>query len=209
MAVLAVGAVAASEASATPHWVINGSSLASGSSETVLGLLSLGDAQLEATIGGIATDILCLTAHATGTITGPSTDEASAGILFSECTVPHPTGCSTTSQIKVVSLTSALLTETNEAKTVGYDTWTPKEGTEFVTIPITGSACSVEGSYKVTGKAQCEGALNVEAEAFACLFGKNSKSELKLGSNAADFLAHFLFLLTGTDKDKVWGVGNP
>jgi hypothetical protein len=209
VAVLAMGAVAASEASATPHWVVAGTSLASGSSLSVLGLLSGGNASLRATIGAIPTDILCTAADATGAITGPNKDEAASGISFTGCTVSKPSGCSVTTPIETVALTSELLA--SETGGIGLDTWTPKSGENFVeTLDISGGACSVEGDYKVHGTAGCEGALNTEAETYACLFSVNSgKGLLKLGSNQAVFLAHFLFLLKGTADGDRWGVAAP
>jgi hypothetical protein len=201
MVVFAVAAVAASEASAAaPNWVVNGTAFTG--SETVLGLLSNGNASLEATISTIATDILCTAGDATGTILGGNKDAAPNGITFTGCTVSKPTGCTPTNPIVVKPVTSTLLSNEN----VGLDTWALTSGTEFTTITLSGSACAVEGVYKVTGQAQCEGALNTEAETFACLFTKNSgNGQLKLGSNVADFLAHFLFLLKGPNDGKNWG----
>jgi len=206
LAVFALGAVVASEASAAPHWVINKVALASGSSESVLGLLSGGSARLVSKIGTIPTEVVCTTADATGTITGPNKDEAPSGIAFTSCKVEKPTGCTVAEPIKTFALTSALLSN----ETVGLDTWTPKTGEEFVTLTITGTACSVESKTPVKGKAQCEGALNTEAETYACLFtDASSKGLLFLGSNEAQFLAHFLFLLKGTNDGKNWGVVTP
>jgi hypothetical protein len=208
IAASAVGAMAASAASAAPHWVINKTALASGSSESVLGLLSGGNASLRATISTIPTDILCTAADATGTITGPNKDEAASGITFSGCTVSKPTGCTVTNPIVVKPLTSELLA--TETGGIGFDTWSPKTGEEFVSLTISGSACSVEGVYPVKGKAQCEGTLNTEAETYACLFSDTSgKGLLKLGSNEATFLAHFLFLLKGANDGQNWGVAAP
>jgi hypothetical protein len=201
MAVFAVAAMAASEASAAaPHWVVNGTAFTG--SETVLGLLSNGNASLEATIGAVATDVLCTAADATGTILESTKDAAANGITFTGCSVSKPTGCTVTNPITTVALSSALLTN----ETVGLDTWTPTSGTKFTELVFSGTACSVEGKFTVTGQAQCEGALNTEAETFACLFNKNSGKELlKLGTNTADFLAHFLFLLKGANDGKNWG----
>jgi hypothetical protein len=206
MAASAVAAATASKASAAPHWVINGTALGSGSSESVLSLLSEGNASLQATISAIPTDVLCTTADATGTILGTNKDVGSNGILFSGCTVSKPTGCSVTSPIVTKALTSELLTD----ETVALDTWSAKTGTEFASITISGGACSIEGAYKVTGKAQCEGALNAEAVTFPCSFDKETgKGLLKLGSVEAEFLAHLCTELKGTNAGKSWGVKSP
>jgi hypothetical protein len=205
MAVFAVGAVVASEASAAPHWVINGTPLGSGS-ESVLGLLSGGSARLVSKIGTVPTEVVCTTADATGTILAVNEDAAPSGIQFTSCKVEHPSGCTVKEPITTVALTSELLS--NEV--VGLDTWTPTSGTEFTSLTITGTACSVESKTPVTGKAQCEGELNKEAETYSCLFtDASSKGLLKLGSNEAQFLAHFLFLLKGTNDGKLWGVKTP
>jgi hypothetical protein len=208
MAVFAVAAVAASEASATPGWEVNGTAFTSTSSETVLGLLSNGNASLEATLGtNVFTDILCTAADATGTILGTNKDAAPSGITFTGCSVSTPSGCSVTNPISTVPLSSELLSTTDNGGTIGLDTWTPTSGTEFTKIVLSGTACSVEGSYKITGQAQCEGAIGVPAELFACLFNKNSGKELlKIGPGVADFLAHFLFLLKGANDGKNWEV---
>jgi hypothetical protein len=208
MAVLAVSAAAASDASAAPHWIINGTALASGSSESVLGLLSTGNASIQVAISKIETDVLCTSAEATETITGPNKDEDSNGPVFSGCSISKPAGCGLTNPIVVKPLTSELLA--TETGGVGLDTWSPKTGDEFVSLTISGTACVVEGVYQVTGKVQCEAKLNVESETFPCLFNKNSgKGLLKFGSIEADFLAHFLFLLKGTNDGKNWGVAAP
>jgi hypothetical protein len=202
LAVFAVGAVAASAASAAaPKWVINGTALTTGS-ESVLGLLSNGTARLVSKIGTVPTEVVCKNADATGSITGPNKDEAPSGISFTGCEVATPKGCTVKEPITTVALTSELLSN----ETVGLDTWTPKSGTEFTSLTITGTACSVESKTPVSGQAQCEGALNTEAETYACLFtDASSKGLLKLGSNEAQFLAHFLFLLKGTNDGKNWG----
>jgi hypothetical protein len=201
MAVLVVGAVAASEASAAaPNWVINGTAFTG--SETVLGLLSNGNASLESTIFTVPMDILCTAADATGTILGGNKDAFPNGITFTGCSISTPSGCTPTNPIALEPVTSTLLSN----ETVGLDTWTPTSGTEFTRFTLSGSACSIEGVYKVTGQLQCEGTLNTEAETFACLFNKNSgNGQLKFGSNTADFLAHFLFLLKGANDGKSWG----
>jgi hypothetical protein len=187
MAVFAVGAVAASEASATPGWQVAGTAFTSTSSETVLGLLSNGLASLEATISAIAFDLLCESADATGTILGTNKDAAANGISFTGCTVSKPSGCTAVEPIVTGALSSELLSTTDNGGTIGLDTWTPTSGTKFAEISVSGSACSVEGKYTVTGQAQCEGAIG-EAETFACLFNKNSGKELlTLGTNVADF----------------------
>ena len=113
-------------------------------------------------------------------------------------------GCKVPEPITTVALSSVLLEE--EVKN-GYDTWSPKEGKVFTTFTIEGEACSVEGRYEVAGKLQCEGEF-VEAVDYSCLFNSGSKSELKFGTNEADFLAHFLFLLTGANAGKKWGQPN-
>jgi hypothetical protein len=206
MSVFAVGALAASEASATPGWQVAGTAFTSTSSETVLGLLSNGNASLEATISAIAFDILCTAADATGTILGTNKDAAANGITFTGCSVSKPTGCTTTNPILTVALSSELLSTTDNGGTIGLDTWTPTVGTKFTEITMSGTACSIEGKYSITGQAQCEGAIG-EAETFACLFNKNSGKELlKFGTNVADFLAHFLFLLKGANDGKNWGI---
>jgi hypothetical protein len=200
MAVFAVGAVAASAASAAPHWVIEGKALAAGESETVLALIS-GPAILHGLIGKVGFELTCTAAHASGTIKGTNTDAAPNGIPFAGCTVNHPTGCTAVEPISTKALTSELLT-TEEGKR-RQDTWTaPAE--EFAEITVSGTACSVEGKYLVKGKAQCEGESG-EAVDFSCLFNAKSGSVLKLGVNETDFLAHFLFLLTGAHAGKKWG----
>jgi hypothetical protein len=202
MAVFAVAAVASSEASAAaPNWVVEGTAFTG--SETVLGLLSNGNASLEENLGSnVFTDILCTAWDATGTILGGNKDAAPNGITFSGCSVSTPSGCSVTNPIVVKAVTSTLLSN----ETVGLDTWAPTSGTEFTKIVISGTACVVEGSYNITGQAQCEGTLNTEAETFPCLFNKNSgNGQLKIGKEVADFLAHFLFLLKGPNDTKKWG----
>jgi hypothetical protein len=202
MAVFAVAAVAVSEASAAaPNWVVNGTAFTG--SESVLGLLSNGNASVQATLGSnVFTDLLCTAADATGTILGGNKDAAPNGITFSGCSMTTPSGCTVTNPIVVDAVTSTLLSN----ETVGLDTWAPTSGTEFTKLTISGSACSIEGAYKFTGQLQCEATLNTEAETFACLFNKNSgNGQLKFGPNTADFLAHFLFLLKGVNDGKNWG----
>ena len=199
VAVCAVGAMAASAASAAPGWKIEGSSFSG--TETVLALLS-GSAILHGNIGSVGFELLCDSAHADGTILESNRDASAKGIPFAGCTVLHPSGCTASEPIQTKALTSALLT-TEEGKR-RLDTWSPSKGEAFATVIVAGTACSVEGSYEVTGKAQCEGEA-VEAVDFSCLFNSTSGSELKLGKNATDFLAHFLFLLKGTNAGKKWG----
>jgi hypothetical protein len=203
MAVFAVAAVAVSEASAAaPNWVVNGTAFTG--SESVLGLLSNGNASVEVTLGtNVFSDVLCTAADATGTILGGNKDADPKGITFTGCSISTPSGCTVTNPIVVNPMTSTLLSN----ETVGLDTWLPTSGTEFTKLVLSGSTCSIEGSYKFTGQLQCEGALNTEAETFACLFNKNSgNGQLKLGTAVADFLAHFLFLLKGANDGKNWGV---
>ena len=203
LAVFAIGAVAASVASAAAtHWVIEGAELKAGESETVLALIS-GPAVLHGLIGSVGFELTCTAAHASGTIKGTNKDEAPNGIPFAGCTVNHPSGCTAKEPISTVPLSSVLLEEVVVGKT-GYDTWSPTKGETFATVVVSGTACSVEGSYEVKGRAQCEGAFG-EAVDYSCLFNSSSKSELKLGKNATDFLAHFLFLLTGKNAGKKWG----
>ena len=201
MAVIAVGAVGASAALAAPHWVIEGKALAAGESETVLGLIS-GPATLHGPIGKVGFELSCTAAHARGTIKGTNKGEAPNGVPFAGCTVPHPTGCTAAEPISTVAESAVLLEEGIEG--TGYNTWTPTEGETFATVTVSGTACSIEGSYRVTGRAQCEGKA-VEAVDVSCLFNSSSKSALKLGSNEVDFLAHFLLLLTGANAGKKWG----
>ena len=202
MAVFAIGAVAASVASAAAtHWVIEGAELKAGESETVLGLIS-GPATLHALIGSVGFELSCTAAHASGTIKGTNKGEAPNGVPFAGCTILHPTGCKVREPISTVPESGVLLEEVGEQD--GYVTWTPTKGEVFVTITMTGSACSVEGDYEVKGRAQCEGKA-IEAVDTSCLFNSSSKSELTIGKNQADFLAHFLLLLTGKNAGKKWG----
>jgi hypothetical protein len=167
----------------------------------VLALIS-GPAILHGLIGKVAWELSCTAAHASGTIKGTNKDETPNGIPFAGCTIIHPSGCTVKEPISTVALSSVLLEE--EVKN-GYDTWTPTKGEQFAEIVVSGTACSVEGKYAISGKLQCEGEF-VEAVDYSCLFNSSSKSELKFGTNAADFLAHFLFLLKGANAGKKWGV---
>ena len=199
--VFAVGAVAVSAASAAPHWVIENKALAAGESETVLGLIS-GSVTLHGLIGKVGFELSCTAAHARGTIKGTNKGEAPNGIPFAGCTVPHPSGCTVKEPISTDAESGVLLEE--EGEKAGYNTWTPTTGAVFTTITMSGTSCSIEGIYEVTGRAQCEGEA-VEAVDVSCLFNSSSKSALKLGFNEVDFLAHFLLLLTGKNAGKKWG----
>jgi hypothetical protein len=206
MAASAAGAIVVPAASAAPHWVINGTALGSGSSESVLGLLSGGSVRLISKIGTLPIEIVCTSSVATGTITGPNKGEASSGIAFTGCSVPKPSGCTVKEPITTVPLTSELLSN----ETVGLDTVSAKSGTELTTITITGTACSIESKTPVSGNEQCELELNTQAETGPCLFSDSSgKGLLKLGSNEATILAHVLTLLKGTNDGKSWGVKTP
>jgi hypothetical protein len=207
-AIIATAAAMAAvpSALAAPHWVINKTALGSGSSETVLATAVAGFSEVRAKIGGVEVRLSCGNDVGSGTITGPNKDEAST-VTLSECVMKSPSGCTVPSPIHIAELVSEL--QTSEAGGKGFDRFEPKSGGAFERITITGSACSVEGVYEVTGSISCELPENTEAVELECDANATSGSNVKIGSNAADALGKGRAHLTGANKGKTWGVAAP
>jgi hypothetical protein len=199
ISMLACGAVSAS-AFAAAQWFVGGL-LFSGTESTES--KSTGSFKLSATLGtNVKTVVSCSGAKAAGTITENTKDTASPGIELSGCSVLEPSGCTVTSPLKTVSLASSI--ETVEESKI-YDTIEPKSGTEFFKLIISGTLCSVEGSYKLTGSVRCEiPGPAIQATTKDCVSSSTTGSKLKLGSSEAQAEVTLATILSGTNKEDPW-----
>lgn len=202
LAALAVSAVASATASAAPQYVINKVSFSG--EETVEGKVKAGTkAVLTSKLnGGAEIKIECSKGSLnTGKLRENFKGSAKA-INFEECKVATPTGCSVAKTLTTNEVTA----EAVDTGTVGVsEKFAPKTGTTFITINVSGELCAGEGSYPVTGAAECEG-LNptVEEVNKGCNFTSTSGSTLKFGTNTATLIEESEFALIGANKGKTW-----
>jgi hypothetical protein len=192
-------AAASAPAFAAAQWFVAGSSF-SGTESTES--KSTGSFMLSATISGSKTVVSCSAVKAAGTITESTKDTTSPGLELSGCSVTKPSGCAVTSPLKTVSLASSIAVA-EESKI--YDTMEPKSGTELFSMTITGTACAVEGAYKLTGSIRCEiPEPAIQATTKDCVSNSTTGSKLKLGSNEAQPEVTLATTLTGTNKEDPW-----
>jgi hypothetical protein len=166
--VLALSAVVASAASAEgPVWQVKKVEL-SKSTETRNLTASIKSAQFTLTAEGIMV-INCTSAGSTGTIIGGSPGTDTAAITFSGCTIESHPECHvnspgqsagtifTEAKTELVYLSSTSATNKKvDSSGVGShlgDLFSPKSGTTFVTLEVTGNNCPAftKGTNKVTG----------------------------------------------------------
>jgi hypothetical protein len=202
-AVLAISAVMASSAFAAPttgnsQWYINGSKLASGSSETVTCAktgtepITLASTVAGAAVKLTATGVECVESKITqnGTMA-----EDSGKLRFTGVTVDEPAGCSTVATLT----TEALKTHLEMDGTTTYDKFEPAAGEteKFVTIKLT--KCAAEGSYPVKGyvrgRSNTTGTAAVN-QPLTFDSSSNAVSALTLGGNAATITGNAANTLT-------------
>jgi hypothetical protein len=198
LAVFAVGAVASASASAAGQWWVSGAKF-SGTEGVTAHLKSGTKSVLKSNLpGGEEIDILSLLLTIKlGDIFGINRGVVEE-ITLLEAEITVPLGCGLVSPSIIVK---PVVTELVVEGAKVFNLFTPKTGTEFTTITITG--CAAEGKYKVTGQARCEvQEPTVEAENKVCLFSAATAGAtgLKFGTEPATLTAEPEFLLVKKQK---------
>lgn len=197
-----VALIAASASAAEPHyaqWWVNGSQF-TGTSSTESSVSK--SIVIAMTIGGIKTEVVCSGGSGAGTIAETDKGTVSPGLELTGCKVPTPSGCTVTSTLKTGALNAALDSESGLI-------YTTTGGAPFFSATISGTACSVEGAYKVTGSLRCSvGSPFAEAVEKTCTFTKGVGSEVKFGTNSATVEGALTSKLSGSYKGDSWAMGN-
>jgi hypothetical protein len=171
LAVMVVGGVAASSASAVTSWNVRGAALGAGASEGITAtFLTIGTTGLVAILktklpgGKITIEISCKTAALVGAkITGLKGGSATR-ISFKGCKLDSKE-CKLTSAETTEISTSEVSAETTDLSGVEplYLKVFPKiAGGSFTSISLT--ACAGEGKFEVTGTAACAAAVKATTE---------------------------------------------
>ena len=210
-AVLAIGALLASSAFASPvtnkaQWVnsagetISGNSVTcanSGAGNLQLGFTFLGspgliEAEQVSSIGALITNT---------EVEGVHMATASGKLKFTGLTVVKPEGC-TVEPIETVALTANLKMD-SENSSKAYVEFKPASGTKFVTMKVRG--CAFEGNYGINGVLYGEAASTTGsvAETHALRFNETTTllSSLSLGAEPAAFLGEVSNTIAGIS----WG----
>lgn len=182
LGVLALSAVAAPVASASPRWWVGEKLLA-------------GEAALaEAT--NVTKPLVMKTSKFSfeckkvkirnGVIESASSRKEKAEV-FEECSVSTPECKLATTETKPLKATLEGSTGAIKLK------FEPQTGTEIGTVEITGASCAIKGSYTISGTMVCNyNGVETESTEHPLEFTPTSGSEVKLNTLSAEF--------TGTDK---------
>jgi hypothetical protein len=197
VAAFAVTTITAASASAAGQWWVSGAKF-SGTEEVTAHLRTGTKAILKATLpGGEEIEL------ESSKISGKKGDlfannkDLAEEITFLETKVVKIVGCETPSSVVVKPVVTELVVEGTKV----FDLYTPKSGTEFTTINLTG--CAGEGKYKMTGQTRCEiKEPEVEAVDKLCLFSAATAGEvgLKFGTEPATLTAEPEALLVKKQK---------
>jgi hypothetical protein len=199
-AVVALTAASASAAEAHyGQWWVSGAQFTGTSSTETSVSKSI---VIAMTIGGIKTEVVCSGGSGAGTIAETDKGTTSPGLELTGCKVPVSIGsCTVASTLKTGVLNVALNTESEV-------TYTTTGGAPFFSVTLSGTACAVEGAFKVTGSLRCSvGSPFAEAAEKTCTFIKGFGSEVKFGTNSATVEGALTSKLSGTYKGDPWAVG--
>ena len=194
-AVLAIGALLASSAFASPvtnkaQWVNSEGEAITGKTVTCA-KAGAGNLVLKGTILGSPAEITaeqveCIGGTIANTeVEGVHMATASGKLKFTGLTVVKPEGC-TAEPVETVSLTGSLKMDSENASK-SYAEFKPASGTKFATVKLRG--CAAEGNYNVNGVTYGEAAYEtgVTAESQVLKFNEatNGFGTLTMGSEPA------------------------
>ncbi len=178
-------------------WYASGTKLVEGSTKS-LTTAAVGTQKLETMVAGTKLDITATGVECSGCVIKNvgAAAKVEGALKFTGLTVSEPAGCSIASTITTKALTAVV--GMNIAGTLATFKFTPKEGTTFATVELTGEKCAIAGLYKVTGTffAQAKNATGVFATSQEISLSKaiqesaGTATSLKFGEKAA--------ILTGT-----------
>jgi hypothetical protein len=173
LSVFAFSAVAATAAQAH-EYKVEGSPLAGEKPFTVN---STGTFVLKGKPLGVNTTITCTAVKGSGTL--KAAGASNAALEFSSCTVTQVKNCGVSEPIPV--------TVGDQLIGLGEDEFKPESGTTFTEVTLTGTSCSVKGTYKVEGSQVCEiSSPGTEAVSHS-LSCSETRSSLTLGGRVATF----------------------
>jgi hypothetical protein len=225
VAVLAIGAIIASSASAAAtteaaEWYTgtgSGTTLPVGTDQAITA--SIGTKfQLNSSVGGTpveltATGLECVGCKITNAVVTSGTTPVAMGkgkIKFTGVTADAPTGCtvrneSSTGTVGVIETKPLVVHADFMIGSVAYQQFFPETGTNFATIFLGGGNCSgIEGPYNVKGTvfSKAVNATGTQATTQENLFSQaiqtEAGAELKLGSVKAELSGSGIFSIGGT-----------
>jgi hypothetical protein len=211
MAALALSAFVASAASAGHTWEVGGVLLKAGETRTCQGTpdenLTLKSEVLglefHLTSTGLVADGCKIIQNGSGA-TAIAEDTAEK-LTFSGLTVHKPVGCSATSPITTVAVSSKVITVAG----VAYTTFKPEAGTLFANIVLTG--CAAAETYPVRGTTCVEmpqaGVFAVQQTIKASEKADAAcpEDKLTMGGKPAILRGGAIIELSGADAGKAWG----
>jgi hypothetical protein len=197
VAAFAVTAITATSASAAGQWWVSGAKF-SGTEGVTAHLKSGTKAILKSALpGGEEIELESPKISGKGGDLFANNKDLAEEITFLETKIVKPVGCTSQASVVIVPVVTELVVEGGKV----FDLYTPKSGTEFSTITLTG--CAAEGKYKMTGQTRCEiREPNIEAENKLCLFSSATagKVGLKFGTEPATLTAEPEALLVKKQK---------
>jgi ABC-type sugar transport system substrate-binding protein len=130
------------------------------------------------TLTAAGVTITCKTLTVKGGFIEESNKNGAEHLVFGECKVTTGTACSVaaTLETKAVKSTAEL----------GKIIFSPKEGTNFITIEFKGAECALKGNKEVTGKVTTTTPTGEKEEEEQEIVA-DSINELKVGTNNATF----------------------
>jgi hypothetical protein len=203
-AVVAVGAIASSSASAAPHWLVcvkvapgtghftNSECTTSGAGEWATKELpeplelegTSGVSKLSSEIGSTKVTIKCLKDKFAGTIEAPG--NSTATITYEECSFEGAAGCTVKSPTQPAgTIVAKVLDRLVEKEGKVLDEFFEKTGVAFTTIEI--GVCALKSTLEVKGTQKCElpsGEVFKRLHEIECLA---TGSSLKLGTKEATY----------------------
>jgi hypothetical protein len=228
LAVMALGAVSASNAFAVDETVTDPASWTTDAPATLAQNTPHGiscsktaaspNIRLHTTVGGAALELQATGVECPGatieniTVGGVHMAAASGKIKFTGVTVIEPAGCTTPVTNETLALKADLLmgkgTAGQPATSAGFVKFVPAvEGGNFTSVTI--SECAAEGKYPVKGFTIGEATTATEVHSSVQEVNGSettaAMSGLKFGTNAASLTGEISVQLAGADAGTAWG----